>query len=84
MRTAVMWTAFVWATLLLTAVGGWAAEQKLNVLLIISDDLRDTVGCYGNAAVKTPNIDRLARRGVRFDRAYAQYPRSAIPAARRS
>lgn len=50
------------------------AAEKLNVLLIISDDLRDTVGCYGNAAVKTPNIDRLARRGVRFERAYAQYP----------
>src|SRR4051794_32292579 len=43
------------------------AAEKLNVLLIISDDLRDTVHCYGNAAVKTPNIDRLAMRGVRFD-----------------
>jgi len=53
----------------LTAAGG-----KLNVLLIVSDDLRDTVGCYGNASVKTPNLDRLAARGVRFQRAYAQYP----------
>jgi iduronate 2-sulfatase len=51
-----------------------AASQKLNVLLIISDDLRDTVGCYGNSVVKTPNIDRLAARGIRFDRTYAQYP----------
>jgi iduronate 2-sulfatase len=51
-----------------------AAAQKPNVLLIISDDLRDTVACYGNAAVKTPNLDRLAARGVRFDRGYAQYP----------
>jgi uncharacterized sulfatase len=50
------------------------ADTKLNVLLIISDDLRDTVGCYGNSAVKTPNIDRLAARGVLFQRAYAQYP----------
>jgi uncharacterized sulfatase len=50
------------------------AAERLNVLLIVSDDLRDTVGCYGNTQVKTPNLDRLARRGVRFDRAYVQYP----------
>ena len=50
--------------------GKAADTQPRNVLLIISDDLRDTVGCYGNAAVKTPHIDRLAERGVRFDRAY--------------
>ena len=50
------------------------AAEKLNVLLIISDDLRDTVGCYGNSAVKTPNLDRLASRGVRFEHACAQYP----------
>ena len=37
-----------------------AAAGKLNILLIVSDDLRDTVGCYGNAAVKTPNLDRLS------------------------
>src|SRR6185295_948204 len=59
--------------LLLVLTPAFAAE-KLNVLLIISDDLRDTVGCYGNAQVKTPNIDRLAQRGVRFDHAYVQYP----------
>jgi len=51
-----------------------AAAEKLNVLLIVSDDLRDTVGCYGNTQVKTPNLDALAARGVRFERAYAQYP----------
>jgi iduronate 2-sulfatase len=51
-----------------------APRPKPNVLLIISDDLRDTVGCYGNSAVKTPNLDRLAARGVLFQRAYAQYP----------
>ncbi len=61
---------FLLATLSLPCI----AAQKLNVLLIISDDLRDTVGCYGNRQVHTPNLDRLARRGVRFDRAYVQYP----------
>ncbi|MFC1652657.1 sulfatase [Planctomycetota bacterium] len=51
-----------------------AAEKKPNVLLIISDDLRDTVGCYGNTEVLTPHMDRLAGQGVRFDGAYAQFP----------
>jgi arylsulfatase A-like enzyme len=36
------------------------------------DDLRPELGCYGNRIVKTPNIDRLARRGVVFTRAYCQ------------
>lgn len=51
-----------------------APAGKLNVLLITIDDLRDALGCYGNTAVHTPNINRLAARAVRFDRAYVQYP----------
>lgn len=55
-------------------MAGHAETQRLNVLLIAVDDLRDTLGCYGNLAVKTPHIDRLAARGVVFHRAYVQYP----------
>jgi choline-sulfatase len=48
--------------------------EKLNVLLIIADDLNCDLGAYGNLVVKTPNIDRLAERGVLFENAHNQYP----------
>jgi iduronate 2-sulfatase len=46
------------------------AAEKPNVLLICVDDLKPTLGCYADKAVKSPNFDRLAARGVTFDRAY--------------
>lgn len=49
-------------------------KPRYNVILIASDDLRAVLGVYGNKIVKTPNLDRLAARGIRFDRAYTQYP----------
>jgi uncharacterized sulfatase len=65
----------VCAAIFLTFLSGkGSGAERPNVLLIMSDDLRDAVGCYGHPLAKTPNIDRLAARGVRFDLAYAQYP----------
>lgn len=58
---------------------GWAllcsaleasAATKPNVLLLCVDDLKPALGCYGDALAKSPNLDRLAARGMRFDLAY--------------
>ena len=51
-----------------------ATAGRPNVLLIMADDLNDDMGTFGHPLVKTPNLDRLAARGVRFDRAYVQFP----------
>jgi arylsulfatase A-like enzyme len=59
---AILWIASPWL---------YAAE-KFNVLMIAVDDLRPELGCYGNSLVKSPNIDRLAARGIVFNRAYVQ------------
>ncbi len=47
-----------------------ARAEKTNVLMICVDDLKPALGCYGDDHAITPNIDRLASRGVRFDAAY--------------
>lgn len=52
-----------------------SARSHPNILWICSDQQRfDTLGCYGNPFVHTPNLDGLARQGVRFDHAYSQSP----------
>jgi len=51
-----------------------AAERRPNVLFLIADDLNNMLGCYGDGLAKTPHLDRLAARGVRFERAYCSYP----------
>jgi iduronate 2-sulfatase len=49
-------------------------SSQTNVLMFSIDDLNTRIGCYGDSVVKTPNLDRLAQRSVRFERAYCTYP----------
>jgi iduronate 2-sulfatase len=63
---------FTLGLLLLTGLS--PAAEKPNVLFLISDDLNNYLGCYGDPRAKTPNIDELASRGVMFERAYCTFP----------
>src|SRR5687767_15610668 len=65
------WLALIFAFWALIASGFAAAAAKPNVLFIMADDYRPELGSYGSTA-KTPNLDRLARRSIQFDRAYCQ------------
>src|SRR3954468_9189434 len=57
------------------AVQAASPAAKPNLLLILSDDhSAPHVGCYGNPDIKTPNLDKFAAQGMRFDRAYVTSP----------
>ncbi|MDI1312454.1 sulfatase-like hydrolase/transferase [Prosthecobacter sp.] len=54
---------------------GTSLHAAPNILFIVADDQRaDTIHALGNAAIDTPNLDRLVTRGTSFSRAYAGYP----------
>jgi arylsulfatase A-like enzyme len=65
MRSAVL-------ILLSTVTAPLSADQRLNVLFIAVDDLRPEFGAYGREYIHSPNLDRIAKRGVTFRRAYCQ------------
>ena len=54
------------------ALARGAQARRPNVLMIAVDDLRPSFGCYGNPGIRSPNLDRLAASGMRFDHAYCQ------------
>ncbi len=63
--------SFAFAAFLLIATCASAAPARPNLILIIADDMAwDDCGAFGNKAIRTPNLDRFAREGMRFDRAF--------------
>ncbi len=71
--------SFLGTVIVLSTLGGLlpaarsVAAEKLNVLFLFADDQRaDTIAALGNTHIKTPNLDRLCRAGLAFDRAYMQ------------
>lgn len=65
-----MFRAFLILVVLCNAASPTSAADHPNVLLICVDDLKPLLGCYGDKMVKSPNIDRLAARGMLFENAY--------------
>ena len=63
--------ALLLATAWLVPTSAHAQTKPKNVVLIIADDLGMQLGCYGDPTIKSPNIDGLAKKGVRFTKAYA-------------
>ncbi len=59
------------------ALAAAAHAATPNVVLILANHQNLDLSCYGNTAVPTPNLDKLAARGLKFTKAYAQYPMSA-------
>ena len=72
-----LYTSMLFGGLLIPSMEALGQEQP-NIIVIMCDDLGyNDVGCYGQRLIETPNIDRMAREGMRFTQAYAGSPVSA-------
>jgi len=69
-RGPLVLVAMLWFGGLTTCDAEQTEVNRPNVLFLVVDDLRPEMGCYGVQPMVTPHFDRLAERGVRFDRAY--------------
>jgi iduronate 2-sulfatase len=69
-RTLLVLMVLVGSSSLLAA----ADPPRPSVLFMVADDLNCDLGCYGDPQVQSPNLDKLAKRGVRFEHAYCQFP----------
>ncbi len=76
-KNTILYNTFFFIGLLLVSLPLSAqkdkGKQKMNILFIASDDLNNDLGGYGHPLVKSPNIDRLSKMGVKFNKAYCQY-----------
>ncbi|MEX0717827.1 MAG: sulfatase [Planctomycetaceae bacterium] len=66
--------AFAWPAAYSADLAAQTESPRPNVIFITLDDMNDKISAYGSDLVRTPQIERLAARGVRFDRAYCQNP----------
>ena len=76
-----MKTQFLSIAMAALSTTSYAAKPKMNVLLLVMDDLRPELNCYGDKTMITPNIDKLAANGVQFNRAYCNVPVSGASRA---
>ncbi len=65
---------FLTVAFALVVIAPAPAASRPNVLLVVVDDLACVLGCYGHPLAKSPETDALAKRALRFERAYCQYP----------
>ena len=67
-------TVFLVSLTTTTAKAGQAGGQRPNILWIVGENLKLDLGCYGATNVKTPHLDALAKRGVRYTHVFATSP----------